>query len=64
MEQDKTLVQEVTDLLMDKGCTINYPAMLELAIFIIEREKLAIKSLEIIPISGISKAKSLGTIKE
>lgn len=44
-EHAETLVQEVTDLLMEKGCTINLPAMIDLAIFIIEREKKAIEAL-------------------
>ena len=33
------LVNEVTALLMENGCTINKSAMYELAIYIIEREK-------------------------
>lgn len=46
---DKTIVQEVTDLLMENGCTINRPAMLSLAIYVLEREKKAIQSLKFDP---------------
>lgn len=49
MSKDKTIVQEVTDLLMENGCTINRPAMLSLAIYVIEREKKAIQSLQFAP---------------
>lgn len=45
MSNEEKLIQEITDLLMDKGCTVNRPAMIELAIYIIEREKKAIQSL-------------------
>ena len=44
MNDAETLVQEVTDLLMGKGCAVTRPAMLELAIYILEREKLAAMS--------------------
>ena len=37
----RKLLEEVTNLLLEKGCTVNKPAMLDLAIYIIEREKLA-----------------------
>ena len=36
------IVQELTDLLLDNDCTINRPAMLKLAIYILEREKTVI----------------------
>ena len=42
----RKLLEEVTDLLLEKGCTVNKPAMLDLAIYIIEREKLAIAELD------------------
>lgn len=45
MEEADTIVQEVTDLLFSKGCTINRPAMLELGIYIVGREKLALDKL-------------------
>ena len=35
----ETLVNDVTKLLMDKGCTVNKPAMIELALYIAERER-------------------------
>lgn len=41
----KKLVQEVTDLLIEKGCSVTKSAMLDLAIYILEREKKAIKEL-------------------
>jgi hypothetical protein len=44
-EHADTLVQEITDLLMEKGCTVNLPAMLDLAIYIIERERKAMQSI-------------------
>lgn len=50
-ENAKRLLEEVTDLLMAKGCTVNKPAMLDLAIYIVEREKKAVASLEIIPLT-------------
>ena len=40
------LVQEVTDLLMSKGCAVTKPAMLDLAIYILEREKKVITDLQ------------------
>ena len=45
MTYDKKLVQELTDLCLENGMTISSPAILKLAIYVIEREKLAIKSL-------------------
>ena len=38
-ENAEKLVNEVTALLMENGCTINKSAMYELAIYIIERDK-------------------------
>lgn len=50
-ENARELLQEVTDLLMEKGCTVSKPAMLDLAIYILERERKAVASLEIIPLT-------------
>lgn len=45
MNNADELIQEITDLLIDKGCTINKSAVLDLAIYIMEREKKVIQSL-------------------
>ena len=55
MNDAETLVQEVTDLLMEKGCAVTRPAMLDLAIYILEREKLAIQKMMPTPIEDSSK---------
>lgn len=44
-KEAEKLVKEVTDLLIEKGCSINKPAMYDLAIYILEREKKVIQSL-------------------
>ena len=46
-DQANELVEEVTDLLMDNGCAITKAAMIELAIFIVKREKAAIESVRV-----------------
>lgn len=40
------LVNEVTALLMNNGCTINQPAMYELAIYIMKREKAMLETMK------------------
>lgn len=55
MNDADTLVQEVTNLLMEKGCAVTRPAMLELAIYIIKREKKAMQKMMPTPIEDSSK---------
>jgi hypothetical protein len=48
------LLKEVTDLLIQNRCIVNKPAMVELTIYIIEREKKVLTSImdTIVPIAG------------
>ena len=43
------LVNEITALLMNNGCTVNKPAMYELAIYITEREKAVLENMTLQP---------------
>lgn len=44
MEADK-LVQEITDIILDNNCNITNKAVLDLAIYVLEREKKVIQNL-------------------
>ena len=49
-ENAEKLVNEVTALLMENGCTINKSAMYELAIYIIEREEAVLETMKLEPL--------------
>lgn len=39
------LINELTDLLIENGCTVNKPAVIELAMYVIKREQQVVKDL-------------------
>lgn len=44
--QDEKLVEELTELLMENGCSVNKVAMIKLAIHIVDREIRVLKNVE------------------